>query len=192
MARAAIVGLLLAAISTGSQLDAGAQQAGGAGFPCNLKQDCTAVFSWAAQPEGPRIARPDLDRYIVEVASCQRVDPALVLALIRVESEGDPTAISPKGAMGLMQLTPATAARFGVHDALDPYQNILGGVKDLQYLMHRYPNRLSDVIAAYTLGEGGFDRTRGEPLGSAASGYVTRVLAARKDLTADADGVDRQ
>lgn len=94
--------------------------------------------------------------------------------------------------MGLMQLTPATAARFGVHDALDPYQNVLGGVKYLQYLMHRYPNRLSDVIAAYTLGEGGFDRTRGEPLGSAASGYVTRVLAARKDLTADADGVDKQ
>ena len=100
---------------------------------------------------------------MLAVGLCHDVDAALILALVRVESGSDPVAISPKGAAGLMQLMPGTARRFGVRDSLDPYQNVLGGVRYLKYLIDRYSGRLPDVIAAYRLGEGRFDSLAGKP-----------------------------
>jgi soluble lytic murein transglycosylase-like protein len=90
---------------------------------------------------------------IDSIAQAHSVPAELVRALIRVESGNNPKALSPKGARGLMQLMPATAARFGVQDAFDPTQNIEGGVRYLKYLLGFFNNRLDLALAAYNAGE---------------------------------------
>ena len=76
-----------------------------------------------------KLGRPSLDRVIQQSASRHQVDPDLVRAIVRVESNFDPYAVSLRGAQGLMQLIPATAQRFGVRDAFDPRANLEGGVR---------------------------------------------------------------
>ena len=95
---------------------------------------------------------------IYDIARKHGVDPALVRAVIDVESGSRTTAISPKGAVGLMQLMPATAAMYGVTDAADPAQNINAGVRHLKYLLTRHQGNLALVLAAYNAGEGAVAR----------------------------------
>jgi len=111
----------------------------------------------------PPPRRVDLDRplhgvvdyssLIEDEARSQGLDPALLQALIRVESGFNPAAVSNKGAMGLMQLMPATAKRYGVGDAFDPLQNIRGGTKYLKDLLQMFNQDLELVLAAYNAGE---------------------------------------
>jgi soluble lytic murein transglycosylase-like protein len=91
---------------------------------------------------------------IDSIARRHGVDPLLVRAVIRVESNFDPRAVSPKGAAGLMQLMPETAQRYGVDNRFDPAQNIDGGVRYLRDLMAMFPGNLSLALAAYNAGEG--------------------------------------
>jgi len=107
-----------------------------------------------------------------------RVSPALVLAVIAVESAGRPDAVSPKGAQGLMQLIPDTAARFGVTDATDPAQNIRGGVAYLDWLVARYDGDVLLALAGYNAGEGAVDRNDGVPPFAETRAYVPKVLKA--------------
>ena len=107
-----------------------------------------------------------------------QVSPALVLAVMSAESAGRPEAVSPKGAQGLMQLMPATAARFGVTDGTDPVQNIKGGVAYLDWLMTEFDRDPLMVIAAYNAGEGAVSANAGVPPYTETRDYVPKVLAA--------------
>jgi len=106
------------------------------------------------------------------------VSPALVLAVISVESAGRVDAVSSAGAQGLMQLMPATAARFGVKDSLHPAQNISGGVKYLNWLMEEFGNDPILVLAGYNAGEGAVRKHGGVPPYAETRDYVPKVLAA--------------
>jgi soluble lytic murein transglycosylase-like protein len=106
------------------------------------------------------------------------VSPALVLAVIVIESAGRTDALSTAGAQGLMQLMPATANRFGVTDAFAPAQNISGGVAYLDWLLARFGNDPVLVLAAYNAGEGNVDRYAGVPPFGETRDYVPKVLAA--------------
>lgn len=106
------------------------------------------------------------------------VSPALVLAVISVESSGNPQAVSPAGAEGLMQLMPDTAARFGVSESLAPDQNIKGGVKYLNWLMEEFDSDPIVVLAAYNAGEGSLKKYDGVPPYPETRDYVPKVLAA--------------
>jgi hypothetical protein len=103
------------------------------------------------------------------------VEPSLVKAVIRAESNFDPMAISPKGAMGLMQLMPDTARMHDVHDVFDPVENIHGGVRHLRYLMDRYDGNLDLVLSAYNAGTKPVDEARGIPRIAETREYVRRV-----------------
>ena len=101
--------------------------------------------------------REQLRRLAAETAKRHAVDPDLVEAVIQVESNYNPAAVSPKGAIGLMQLIPATARRFGVQNPFDPRENLEGGIQYLKYLQQLYgDDRLA--LAAYNAGEGAVDR----------------------------------
>jgi soluble lytic murein transglycosylase-like protein len=106
------------------------------------------------------------------------VSPALVLAVIAVESSGQPDAQSRAGAQGLMQLMPDTAARFGVADSFDPAQNISGGVKYLDWLMGTFDSDPILVLAGYNAGEGSLRKHGGVPPFAETRDYVPKVLAA--------------
>jgi len=104
------------------------------------------------------------------------VDSAIIRAVIAVESCYQEKARSPKGAMGLMQLIPATAERFGIEDAWNSNQNIHGGTQYLKWLMKRYGNDLIKVFAAYNAGEGRVDQYGGIPPFRETQAYVRNVL----------------
>jgi hypothetical protein len=107
-----------------------------------------------------------------------QVSPALVLAVITVESAGNPDAVSSAGAQGLMQLMPATASRFDVTDSLVPSQNIGGGVKYLNWLMEEFDHDPILVLAGYNAGEGSVRKHAGVPPFPETRDYVPKVLAA--------------
>ena len=105
------------------------------------------------------------------------VDPALVRAVMRVESNFQVGAVSPKGATGLMQLMPATAASYGVEDIADIEQNIRGGVRFLKHLKTRYGEDLKTLLAAYNAGETAVERAgRTVPPYSETQQYVVDVI----------------
>lgn len=106
------------------------------------------------------------------------VSPALVLAVIGIESAGRADAVSSAGAQGLMQLIPATAERFGVTDSTDPAQNIRGGVAYLDWLMKEFDRDPLMVLAAYNAGEGAVKANGGVPPYAETRDYVPKVLAA--------------
>lgn len=105
------------------------------------------------------------------------VDPRLALAIVRTESNFDAAARSPKNALGLMQLIPDTAERFGVRDALDPEQNVRGGLAYLRWLLQHFKGDVALAAAAYNAGEGNVARYRGVPPFAETQEYVRRVLA---------------
>ncbi|MFT4960005.1 MAG: hypothetical protein ACI92Z_001082 [Paracoccaceae bacterium] len=107
-----------------------------------------------------------------------QVSPALVLAVIAVESAGKADAVSSAGAKGLMQLMPATAERFGVTDALVAADNIAGGVRYLDWLMQKFDNDPILVLAGYNAGEGSVRKHDGVPPYPETRDYVPKVLAA--------------
>lgn len=106
------------------------------------------------------------------------VSPALVLAVITVESAGRADAVSGAGAKGLMQLMPATAQRFGVSDALQPGDNIQGGVAFLDFLMKKFDRDPILVLAGYNAGENAVTKHAGVPPFVETRDYVPKVLAA--------------
>jgi len=117
------------------------------------------------------------DREIEAAAREQRIDPALVHAVISAESGYNPIARSPSGAAGLMQLMPETARRFGANNPLNPVQNIRAGVRYLRMLMDLFDNNLELVIAAYNAGENAVIRAGHRiPPYSETMTYVPRVL----------------
>jgi hypothetical protein len=147
-----------------------------------------ALASLSQGPGGAGVRAPRLqhmqevaDRYgkdILRATLDTRVSPALVLAVIGIESAGQADAVSHAGAVGLMQLIPATAERFGVSDSTDPIQNIRGGVAYLDWLMKEFNNDPVMVLAAYNAGEGAVRANGGVPPYAETRDYVPKVLAA--------------
>lgn len=113
---------------------------------------------------------------IHRLAQQYSVDPHLVQAIITVESNFDPHAVSRAGAQGLMQLMPDTAARYRVEDPFDPYANIEGGIRYLRDLLRLFPSDLRHVLAAYNAGEGTVQQYGGIPPYPETQRYVERVL----------------
>ena len=130
---------------------------------------------WLRFPPGMSLSSA-FSQEIRETAVRYGVDPSLVEAVIRIESAFNPWAISPKGALGLMQLMPRTASALGVRDAFNPRQNIEGGVRHLRYLLDRYPGNVPLALAAYNAGEGAVDSYGGIPPYLETQQYVQKVL----------------
>jgi soluble lytic murein transglycosylase len=127
-------------------------------------------------PPSVDIVRGQYAELIDRIAAQHAVDPDLVRAIIRVESNFEPLAISRKGAQGLMQLMPATAGRFAVGNPFDPADNIRGGVQYLRTLLDMFPGKLSLALAAYNAGENAVLKHRGIPPYRETQDYVARVL----------------
>jgi len=126
-----------------------------------------------------RMSHRALGAYAVEIREISRqygVDPTLVEAIVRAESAFKRTAVSPKGAAGLMQLMPMTAGALGVLDRFEPQENLRGGVRHLRYLLDRYHGSVALAVAAYNAGEGVVDAHRGIPPYPETEQYVQRVL----------------
>jgi soluble lytic murein transglycosylase-like protein len=124
------------------------------------------------------------DPYIESAAREAQVQPQLVRAIIVVESGFNPKAVSKKGAVGLMQVLPKTARRYGVSDAMDPKQNIIAGTRYLRDLIARYGNNLELVLAAYNAGADAVERYgKTIPPYSETRQYVPAVLSIYRALT---------
>jgi hypothetical protein len=147
-----------------------------------------ALVALAQGPKGAMVAAPRMQamqglaqtygKQILLATIGTQVSPALVLAVMGIESGGQADAVSPKGAEGLMQLIPATAARFGVTDSKDVAQNIKGGVAYLDWLMGEFDRDPLMVLAAYNAGEGAVRANDGVPPYAETRDYVPKVLAA--------------
>jgi soluble lytic murein transglycosylase-like protein len=121
---------------------------------------------------------------IDDVARRAELQPALLCAVIAIESAFDPRAVSRKGAQGLMQLRPATAKRYGVQRPFDPAENVRGGAGYLKDLLKRYGNDLELALAAYNAGEDAVDRHgRTIPPFAETQAYVPAVLALYRELS---------
>lgn len=120
-------------------------------------------------------APEELDRIVQDAAERHNLDPALVKAVISTESGWNPRAISNKGAVGLMQLIPGTAQRFGVGNRFDPVQNVEGGTTYLKSLLDRYNGDLPKTLAAYNAGERAVDLSGGVPAYPETQRYVQKV-----------------
>jgi soluble lytic murein transglycosylase-like protein len=127
---------------------------------------------------GSSLKRSAAYSHIIDGAAlANRLEPALVTAVILAESGGDPQAVSKRGARGLMQLMPSTARQYGVSDAFDPEQNIRAGSQYLHDLAVRYQNDLELMLAAYNAGPEAVDRQGGRiPPFKETLEYVPRVL----------------
>ena len=117
----------------------------------------------------------ELDTIIDYYANKNSIHPALIKAIIKQESSFNTQAVSPKGAQGLMQVMPETAASYGRYNLLSPKHNIDVGTRHLSYLSKRY-NNLPMVLAAYNAGEGNVDKYKGIPPFAETQGYVLKVL----------------
>lgn len=147
-----------------------------------------ALANLTQGPDGSMVAAPRLQQLqniaaahgteILQATVGTQVSPALVLAVIGIESAGNPQAVSSSGAVGLMQLIPATADRFGVKDSTDPIQNIKGGVAYLDWLMTQFDRDPLMVLAAYNSGENSVKGNGGVPPFAETRDYVPKVLAA--------------
>lgn len=131
----------------------------------------------AYHPKGVHESIRPWQEYVHKYSREYGVDPDLVSAVLYVESKGDPYSVSKRGALGLMQITPNTARHLGISDALDPEENIRGGVKYLAWLIERYDE--TSALRAYNAGIGMLER---DHIPAETRRFVERVLALRSFL----------
>jgi soluble lytic murein transglycosylase-like protein len=124
---------------------------------------------------GPVATPGDIDSAIEQAAARHNVDPNLVRAVVKVESNFNPNAVSRKGAMGLMQLMPSTARQLKVKNPFDPEQNVDAGVRHLKQLLESYGGDVKLTLAAYNAGAGAVARSSGVPHYAETQNYVRRI-----------------
>lgn len=125
--------------------------------------------------EGSLLGATPYGEIIASLSEAHGVDPLIVRALIQVESNYKPNAKSPRGAMGLMQLMPATVREYNLRNPYDPKANVAAGVKHLKALIDRWGVRLA--LAAYNAGEGAVKKFNGIPPYRETRNYVSRILS---------------
>ena len=123
---------------------------------------------------------PSLRPIVDNVSQTHGVDPALVRAVIKTESNFNRFAVSPKGALGLMQLIPATGRRYGVQDFFDPQQNVDGGVRYLKFLLEKFNGNIDLALAGYNAGENLVQRLGRIPAIPETTNYVRKIRAIYK------------
>ena len=136
-----------------------------------------AAFDFGRYVRQLPLTQSKIAALILRLAPEYGVTPELAIAVAAVESNFDPRALSPKNAQGVMQLIPATAARFNVRNVWNPEDNIRGGLAYLRWLHRRFAGDLSKVVAAYNAGEAAVDRHGGIPPYYETQSYVFRVLS---------------
>src|SRR6476660_4934065 len=124
---------------------------------------------------GAGFSELEINAAIDKAASKHNVDPNLVRALVKVESNFNPNAVSRKGAMGLMQLMPQTARQLNLKNPFDPQENIDAGVRHLKQLLQSYGGDVRLSLAAYNAGSGAVARSRGIPRYAETQNYVRRI-----------------
>jgi soluble lytic murein transglycosylase-like protein len=124
---------------------------------------------------GKAVSQEDIDSSIAQAAARHNVDPNLVRAVVKVESNFNPNAVSRKGAMGLMQLMPSTARQLNVKNPFDPDQNVDAGVRHLKQLLENYGGDVRLTLAAYNAGSGAVARSSGVPHYAETQNYVRRI-----------------
>lgn len=129
----------------------------------------------AANSRGHQATQDEVDQAVVMAAARHNVDPNLVRAVIKVESNFNSNAVSRKGAMGLMQLMPATARQLNVKNPFDPEQNVDAGVRHLKQLLENYNGDVNLTLAAYNAGSGAVARSAGIPRYAETQNYVRRI-----------------
>ena len=122
------------------------------------------------------VTQPELDQFVREAAAKNRLDPDFVASVIRAESNFKPHAVSPKGARGLMQLMPSTAAQLGVTDAFDPKANIDAGTAHLNSLLNLYHDDPVKALAAYNAGAHRVEQYHGVPPYRETRAYVSKIV----------------
>lgn len=129
----------------------------------------------AANARGHQASQEEIDASIVMAAARHNVDPNLVRAVVKVESNFNSNAVSRKGAMGLMQLMPSTARQLKVRNPFDPDQNVDAGVRHLKQLLENYGGDVDLTLAAYNAGAGAVARSAGVPRYAETQNYVRRI-----------------
>jgi soluble lytic murein transglycosylase-like protein len=124
---------------------------------------------------GATASQGDIDSAIEQAAARHNVDANLVRAVVKVESNFNPNAVSRKGAMGLMQLMPSTARQLKVNNPFDPEQNVDAGVRHLKQLLESYGGDIKLTLAAYNAGAGAVARSSGVPHYAETQNYVRRI-----------------
>lgn len=143
--------------------------------------------SRSSRPGDPRL----YEEHIQRAASRYEMDPLLIKAVIKAESNFDCMAVSPKGAQGLMQLMPGTAADLNVWNPFDPQENIFGGTNYLSQMMARFGGNIRLALAAYNAGPGKVEAARGIPLIPETQQYVVKVIQHYRQMTAAASPSSR-
>ncbi len=131
-----------------------------------------------------RQSAPPIMQIAEDTASRFEMDPALVKAVIKAESDFDPSVVSKAGAQGLMQLMPETAQDLGVSDPFDPEQNVQGGTRYLKWLHEKYNGDIDRTLAAYNWGPGNVDRKGIDSLPEETRNYLSRVKRFRETFKA--------
>jgi hypothetical protein len=127
-------------------------------------------------PAGTRASQADIDQFVREASSRYQLDPDFVASVIKAESNFKTHAVSPKGAQGLMQLMPKTAAQLGVKDAFDPRANVEAGTAHLSALLDQYKNDPIRALAAYNAGAHRVQQYHGVPPYRETRAYVAKIV----------------
>ncbi len=165
----------------------------------NAPADGFFVTGWLSAPPTLSVAADctpanpgETDAAIKDAADAEHLNPALISAVVRQESDYDPCAVSAKGAMGLMQLMPETAAQFSVDDPFDVRENIAAGARYLKQLLGRYKGDLRLALAAYNAGPKKVDGDPpAEPDITETQDYVDRIVKALDGASAETDAAIR-
>ena len=137
----------------------------------------TVLYSYSLETQVKPQLPKKYDGIIKEIAKEYNLESALIHSIILIESDYDPRAVSSKGAMGLMQLMPATAERYGVKNPFDPRENIRGGAKYLKDMCKLYYNSTDHVLAAYNAGQSAVKKYGGIPPYPETIHYIEKVRA---------------